>query len=61
MSGDAMSIRRQMAVSAGLLALFAVIGGVLVAGTETLTRDRIIEQQRAALRATLNEVLPADR
>ncbi|MBB88388.1 MAG: electron transport complex subunit RsxG [Xanthomonadales bacterium] len=50
-----------MALSAGLLALFAVVGGVLVAGTETLTRDRILEQQRASLRSTLNEVLPAQR
>ena len=61
MSGHAPKLRRQMALSAGLLALFAVVGGVLVAGTETLTRDRILEQQRASLRSTLNEVLPAHR
>ena len=61
MSGHAPKLRRQMALSAGLLALFAVVGGVLVAGTETLTRDRILEQQRASLRSTLNEVLPAQR
>ena len=61
MSGHAPKLRRQMALSAGLLALFAVVGGVLVAGTETLTRDRILEQQRASLRSTLNQVLPAQR
>lgn len=55
------NLRRQMLGSAGLLALFAVIGGVLVAGTEALTRERIVEQQRASLRSTLNEVVPADR
>ncbi len=61
MSGHAPKLRRQMALSAGRLALFAVVGGVLGAGTETLTRDRILEQQRASLRSTLNEVLPAQR
>lgn len=37
MSDNAPSLRRQMAMSAGLLALFAVVGGMLVAGTEALT------------------------
>lgn len=60
MSEQPTSLRHQMLMSAGLLALFAVAGGVLVAGTEALTRDRIIEQQRASLRSTLTEVLPAE-
>ncbi|MEN8819537.1 MAG: electron transport complex subunit RsxG [Abyssibacter sp.] len=61
MSDTAATLRRQMFGSAGLLALFAIVGGVLVAGTEALTRERIIEQQRASLRSTLTEVLPAER
>jgi len=60
MSDTAATLRRQMFGSAGLLALFAIVGGVLVAGTEALTRERIIEQQRASLRSTLTEILPAE-
>ena len=43
MSEASNNLRRQMLGSAGLLALFAVIGGVLVAGTEALTRERIVD------------------
>ncbi|MCP1726152.1 electron transport complex protein RnfG [Natronospira proteinivora] len=51
---------RSMVISAGLLAIFAVVGGGLVALTEQLTRDRIAENERRARLASLQEILPAD-
>lgn len=48
-----------MAISAGLLAAFAVVGGGLVALTEQLTRDRISENERRAQLQSLQEILPA--
>lgn len=47
---------------AGLsLAFFAFISVVLVAVTNNLTKDKIIENQAMMLLQALNEVLPADR
>ncbi|MGB5620880.1 MAG: electron transport complex subunit RsxG [Gammaproteobacteria bacterium] len=54
-------IPRRMAVAAGLLALFAVIGAGLVAITEDATRERIKSNQREYLLRSLNDVLPSDR
>jgi electron transport complex protein RnfG len=45
----------------GLLALLAVLGVGLLAGVHELTRERITEQERAALRARLAEVLDPAR
>lgn len=50
-----------MLASARLLGIFALAGSVLLAGTYSLTRERIAEQQRESLQATLSEVLPAGR
>lgn len=47
---------------AGLsLAFFALISVILVAVTNNLTKDKIIENQTMMLLQALNEVLPADR
>jgi len=51
---------RAMAISAGLLAIFAMVGGGLVALTEQLTRDRIVENEQRARLASLQEILPDD-
>lgn len=52
---------RAMLVSAGVLALFALVGTVLVAGTYSGTRERIEFNRRAALEAALHELVPAHR
>ena len=54
-----MSIGANMIASARLLGIFSLAGSVLLAGTHALTKNRIAEQQRASLQATLAEVLPA--
>jgi electron transport complex protein RnfG len=53
------ALPRQMARSAALLGLVAMLGTALLAGVNTLTRDRIVEQQRRAVLVQLNQVLPA--
>lgn len=54
------ALPRQMARSAALLGLVAVLGTALLAGVNTLTKDRIVEQQRRAVLVQLNQVLPAN-
>lgn len=56
-----MNIGTNMIASARLLGIFALAGSILLAGTYGLTRDRIAEQQRESLQATLSEVMPAGR
>ncbi len=48
-----------MAVAAGILAAFAIVGSVMVAVTEAHTRLRIEENERQYLLRSLNDVLPA--
>lgn len=55
------TIARSMAVAALILTGFAVVGTGLVAVTYTSTRDIIAEAQRAALEASLNQLVPPDR
>ncbi len=55
------AIARSMGVAALILTGFAVVGTGLVAVTYTGTRDIIAEAQRAALEASLNQLVPADR
>jgi Na+-translocating ferredoxin:NAD+ oxidoreductase subunit G len=57
---DKKTLFRSMAISAALLAAFAVVGGGLVALTEQLTRERISENERRAMLRSLQEILPAD-
>ncbi|MFO8154822.1 MAG: electron transport complex subunit RsxG [Pseudomonadota bacterium] len=52
---------RNMALSGGLLALFAVLGTTLVALTAASTEERIEENQRAATLTTLHELVPPQR
>ena len=55
------AIARSMGVAALILAGFAVVGTGLVAVAYTSTKDIIAEAQRAALEASLNQLVPADR
>ncbi|MDS4041319.1 MAG: electron transport complex subunit RsxG [Candidatus Competibacter sp.] len=55
------TVARSMAVAALILTGFAVVGTGLVAVTYTSTRDIIAEAQRAALEASLNQLVPPDR
>jgi len=55
------AIARNMGIAALILAGFAVVGTGLVAVTYTSTQDIITEAQRAALEASLNQLVPADR
>ena len=55
------TIARSMGVAALILIGFAVVGTGLVAVTYTSTQDIIAEAQRAALEASLNQLVPADR
>jgi electron transport complex protein RnfG len=48
------------AQSALLLGLIAVLGTALLAGVDTLTRERIAEQQRRAVLRQLNQIVPGD-
>ena len=54
-------IARSMGVAALILSGFALVGTGLVAVTYTSTKDIIAEAQRAALEASLNQLVPADR
>ncbi len=53
-------IARSMGVAALILSGFALVGTGLVAVTYTSTKDIIAEAQRAALEASLNQLVPAD-
>jgi electron transport complex protein RnfG len=55
------TILRSMGMAALILAGFSVAGAGLVAVTYFGTRDIIAEAQRAALEASLNQLVPADR
>ncbi|MGB1581454.1 MAG: electron transport complex subunit RsxG [Nevskiales bacterium] len=48
---------RQMLISAGILAGFAVAGSLLLGLTESGTRDQIVENERNYLISSLNQVL----
>lgn len=52
---------RSMGIAALILTGFAVVGTGLVAITYSGTKDIIAEAQRAALEASLNQLVPADR
>ena len=54
-------IARSMGVAALILAGFALVGTGLVTMTYTGTKDIIAEAQRAAMEASLNQLVPADR
>lgn len=49
---------RQMLISAGILAGFAVAGSLLLSLTEAGTKDQIIANERDYLISSLNQVLP---
>ena len=55
------TLARSMGVAALILTGFALVGTGLVAVTYTSTKDIIAEAQRAALEASLNQLVPADR
>ena len=55
------TLARSMGIAALILTGFAMVGTALVAITYNGTRDTIAEAQRAALEATLNQLVPADR
>ena len=50
---------RKMILSSGILAAFAIAGVATVALVHEQTKERILENERQTLVATLNEVLPA--
>lgn len=52
---------RSMGIAALILTGFAVVGAGLVVVTYSGTKDIIAEAQRAALEASLNQLVPADR
>lgn len=52
---------KHMAITAGLLGLFAVLGTALVAVTFDVTEEPIAESKRKALLRSLNELVPEDR
>ena len=54
-------LARNMGVAALILSGFAIVGGGLVAITFHSTKDLIAESQRAALEASLNQLVPTDR
>ncbi|MER2526601.1 MAG: electron transport complex subunit RsxG [Candidatus Competibacter denitrificans] len=54
-------LARSMGIAALILTGFATVGTALVAVTYTSTKDIIAEAQRAALEASLNQLVPADR
>ena len=55
------ALARNMGVAALILFGFAIVGTGLVAVTYSGTKDIIAEAQRAALEASLNQLVPADR
>lgn len=55
------ALARNMGIAALILAGFATIGVGLVAVTYSSTKDIIAEERRAALEASLNQLVPADR
>ena len=55
------TLARSMGIAALILTGFAVVGTALVTITYSGTKDTIAEAQRAALEATLNQLVPADR
>ena len=55
------TIARSMGVAALILIGFSVVGSGLVAMTYNSTKDIIAEAQRAALEASLSQLVPADR
>jgi electron transport complex protein RnfG len=44
-----------------LLAIFALITAIILASTDSLTRDRIADSERAAAQRALLEIIPLDR
>jgi len=54
-------VARSMGIAALILTGFALVGTGLVAVTYSGTKDIIAEAQRAALEASLNELVPAHR
>jgi electron transport complex protein RnfG len=54
-------VARSMGIAALILTGFAMVGTGLVAVTYSGTKDIIAEAQRAALEASLNQLVPADR
>ncbi len=56
-----MTAYRPIAISAGFLFVFAIIGSGMVAFTFDTTAEKIAENERRALLKSLNEVVPADR
>ncbi|MCC6135054.1 MAG: electron transport complex subunit RsxG [Candidatus Contendobacter sp.] len=55
------TILRSMGMAALILTGFSVVGAGLVAVTYNGTKDIIAEAQRAALEASLNQLVPVDR
>ena len=55
------TILHSMGIAALILAGFSMFGAGLVAVTYTSTKDIIAEAQQAALEASLNQLVPADR
>lgn len=55
------TLARSMGVAALILTGFAIVGTGLVVVTYSGTKDIIAEAQRAALEASLNQLVPADR
>ncbi len=55
------NLMRNMGIAALILMSFAVIGTGLVVVTYSSTQDIIAEAQRAALEASLNQLVPPDR
>jgi electron transport complex protein RnfG len=55
------ALARNMGVAALILSGFAIVGTGLVAITYLNTKDLIAESQRAALEASLNQLVPTDR
>ncbi|MFZ4790266.1 MAG: electron transport complex subunit RsxG [Candidatus Competibacteraceae bacterium] len=55
------TILRSMGMAALILTGFSVVGAGLVAVTYTSTKDIIAEAQQAALEASLNQLVPANR
>lgn len=49
-----------MKKNGGVLAIFALLATALVAVTNLLTQDRILEQQQKELLKVLNQVIPAE-
>ncbi len=55
------SNRISLLKNAGLLALIGLLGSLLLAFTYNVTKPRIAEQERRAILASLNQIIPAGR